>query len=123
MARDALTPRLSSFDSQVLAALDTGRGQRASHVAGRVAGDRRWLCAVCGRVTVCQEHHKRLWNTDARISCLSCLERGGWRPDKAATMRPIRHVTDEQAREVREVLRGLERVGKAVQAGGWWRRA
>lgn len=30
--------------------------------------------------------------------------------------------TPEQFCEVREILRGLERIGMASQRGGWWRR-
>jgi hypothetical protein len=31
-------------------------------------------------------------------------------------------VTGAEVREAREILRGLEAVGLAYQAGGWWRR-
>lgn len=120
----ALVPGLRSLDEQILDALDRDSGRRAADVAARAVGAPYWRCTACAREVPVSDHMRRPWKAGEAIQCIVCLEAAGWRSDLAGqTLRPFRFTTPEQRREVREILRGLERVGRAGQRGGWWRRA
>lgn len=119
----ALAPRLRPLDEQVLGWLDTWRGRRAIRVAEFVYGCPAWRCDRCQTFTL--EVHRPArdplrWLAARRSRCYASLPGGGW--CDYGWRRPVLFVTNEQVAEVREVLRGLERVGLAYQAGGWWRR-
>lgn len=114
-----LTPSLRPLDERVLAELRPDRGRRAITVAKVLHGAPGYRCEDCGHVT--------------RVGGISERKRAGWEQRNAMRCpewadgcggreRPVLLVTDEQAREARQVLRGLECVGRAYQAGGWWRR-
>lgn len=117
-----LAPRLRPLDEQVLAALD-GRGKRSDRVADLVLGAAYWHCMNCDRRVPASDTTHRSWKSGHAIQCLACLERLGWVSSAAGrTSRPVRVATDDQRREVREILRGLEARGHATCRGGWWRR-
>lgn len=122
-----LAPTLATLDERVLASLARGIGRRPRRVAELVHGCPAWRCDTCGdeeragNGTPAKDPARwearppgrcwRLVTLEPRVFC------------EAGVRRPVLYVTPEQAREVREILRGLERVGRARQAGGWWRRA
>jgi hypothetical protein len=121
MTPASLTPRLTPFDESVLIVLPTVRGLRAERVADLVLGAPCHRCASCGRITPVggiSARRRRTWETPRWMT--SCAT---WAGGCGGTEHPVLIATPEQRREVREVLRGLERIGAAYQAGGWWRRA
>jgi hypothetical protein len=120
----SLAPRLTRFDESVLSVLSVVRGMRAERVASLAVGTPSWRCDECRREVPADQHGAtwRAWRRGETIGCAACRARAG-RRDDSRTLWPVRVTTPEQRREVREVLRGLERVGAVSQAGGWWRRA
>ena len=119
----ALAPKLTVLDERVLAGLSPDCGCRATHVAELAVGIPYWHCTACGRDALVGEATRREWKDGALIWCRACLSSANWDVKAAGyTMRPIRRAMPEQVAEVREVLRGLERVGLASCRGGWWRR-
>lgn len=120
----SLTPRLAKLDERVLAVLDDGP-LRAGTVAALLFGEPYWECERCG-----DTNHDGLWsggprrwlNQRRRWRCGKCWDQStGW--DGAAMRHPLLIASPQDTRMVREVLRGLECLGHARQAGGWWRRA
>lgn len=120
---DTLTPNLKPLDERVLAVLPArGRekGLRAARVAAVIFGD-GWLeCVRCGATESAQLRSRVRWEALEPVGCLACMrvEVYPWHDQ----MRRFLRASPEDVQTVREILRGLERVGKAYQAGGWWRR-
>jgi hypothetical protein len=120
-----LTPRLAPLDEKVLAALDDGP-VRAGTVAALLFGEPYWECERCDHA-----EPDRMWSGGRRAwlkrrrahICEKCWPPESIRAEDAALMLPLLIASPEDTRTVREVLRGLERIGAAYQAGGWWRRA
>lgn len=115
-----LTPRLAALDEKVLAALATGRGQRSERVAAIVCGKPSYRCDGCGKVTKVggvSVRRRAVWEQSGNSRCAK------WAGGCGGVEQPVLMATAEEVREVREILRGLERIGLARQAGGWWRRA
>lgn len=125
-----LTPGLEPLDEKVWAALRPDVGQRASRVAQLVHGSPRYRCDKCGDESSARTAPARDplgWEARKPMRCIRLVRP---RTDRHAAQwcvtglrMPVLVTTPEQRQEVREVLRGLERVGKAYQASGWWRRA
>ena len=119
-----LTPRLRPLDEKVLAALDDGP-VRAGTVAALLFGEPHWECERCGDTSRDPAWHggRRRWlKQRTRWFCVKCWDKDtGW--DGAALRHPLLIASSEDTRMVREVLRGLECLGLARVAGGWWRRA
>jgi hypothetical protein len=131
MSTAPLAPGLQPLDRRILDALARDRGRRSDRVAQLVYGATAYRCDACGyteRVVSRRTVHKPLrWESGAPMRCLRVV---AYRTDGVPAVwcidgrrRPVLVTTPEQRREVREVLRGLERIGRAYQAGGWWRRA
>lgn len=120
----SLAPRLTRFDESILSVLSAVRGMRAERVAALALGTPSWRCEECEREVPAEQHGATwcAWRRGEMIGCSACGASAG-RRDDSRTLRPVRVASPEQRREVREVLRGLERVGAVVQAGGWWRRS
>jgi len=128
----ARIPALLALDQRVLDALAVDRGRRGDRVAQLVHGAPGWRCTSCNREVLVEDRLRRAWGKGEPIRCLVCLDRaqrdaravGGWLSfvDMPRTLYPVLSTTPEQRREIREVLRGLERVDQAQQTGGWWRR-
>lgn len=119
----ALAPRLRPLDERVLGALTAWLGQRADRVTQLVHGVPAWRCDTCGHQESVGHHPPRdpiAWEANRPRRCLHVHSTAAW--CDTGRMLPVLVVTKGQVAEVREVLRGLERVGLAYQAGGWWRR-
>lgn len=122
-----MTPalELTDLDRRVLAALREDLGRRAHVVAQHAIGAATTRCDTCGYMTYCDQQpaDRAAWVREPRVTpCLKhytdedgFFECEGHRHSHLA-------VTDEQVREVREILRGLEAVGMARQVGDEWTR-
>lgn len=115
-----LTPALAPLDERVLATLSTHAGRRASRVAELVHGEPAWRCNSCGTVEPAgrplTDRQRAKWEQGRPRRCLRPVPGGGW--CEHGRVIPILRTTVGERREVREVLRGLECVGKARQRGG-----
>lgn len=112
-------PALTPFDERVLALLSSDVGRRALALAKPIYGCPALRCEGCGRQTVVGDvspRARRTWEQRAPSQCAP------WAGGCGGSERAVLLVSDEHARELREILRGLECVGKARQRGGWWRR-
>lgn len=116
MVTGALLPRLRPLDEKVLAALSREHGLRASRVAQLVHGQHAYACDRCDGAR--RPRNPTKFEARSATVCFTRLGDG----ERCAGLRiPVLVTTPEQAREVREILRGLECIGRAVQAGGWFR--
>ena len=115
----ALAPKLTRLDERVLAALDPDRGCRESAVAKALYGRPAYRCEDCDKVTRVGGIAPGARPNWEQRHPLRCPE---WADGCGGTERPVLLVIDDDARQVHEVLRGLERVGLASCRGGWWRR-
>lgn len=113
----ALTPALRKLDERVLNALSGDYGLRARRVAQLVHGRHTYACDRCDGARL--ERRPTKWEARHAMACYARLE--NW--ERCAGLKlPVLVTTPEQARDVWQILRGLECVGRACQAGGWWRR-
>lgn len=113
-----LTPALTALDERVLALLSTDVARRARQLAKTIYGHPAVRCEACGRQSMVggvSERARKTWEQRAPSRCAP------WGDGCGGRERALLIITDEHAREIREILRGLERVGKARQRGGWWR--
>lgn len=121
----ALLPRLAPLDERVLGALTTTRGQREGSVAALLFGAPHWECERCGHTTRSDwGGHPPAWlQRKSRPICRECHPSWSTMPEDVALMHPLLIASPGDTQTVRQVLRGLEAVGLARCAGGWWRRA
>jgi len=124
-----LTPTLRPLDVKVRDALRRDVGRRAVRVAQLVHGAPAYRCDTCGdeeRAGHAPARDPLRWEARPPGRCWRRTTPDGFEPRaycESGRRRPVLRVTPEQVREIREVLRGLERVGQVRQAGGWWRAA
>jgi hypothetical protein len=117
-----LTPSLRPLDERVLGAL-TDRGQRADTIAALLFGEPYWECERCGKT-----ERERMWGGGRekwltrrqRRHCMDCWDRSAPLIE-AALLHPLLIASPQDTTMVWQILRGLECVGRARQAGGWWR--
>lgn len=117
---DTLAPTLKPLDVRVLDVL-SDKGQRSDRVAQLLYGAPAWRCTACGKSDdfgrTGPARRPLVWEAKLPTRCWvthGCHE--------GATSHPVLIASPEDVRTVREILRGLERIGKAEQRGGWWRR-
>lgn len=122
MIAEPLTPRLMPLDRRVLAVI-AEKPERAGAVAALLFGEPHWECERCGLTDWdCGwgGAPRRFLAQSRRYHCGQCWD-GNSPLSSGALQHPILIASEEHTREVRQVLRGLERVGLASCRGGWWR--